>query len=113
MWSKDKKNIWNYFIQIEKNFGIGPSNDSDISPGYKVNHSCNPNSYISGQITLKAMLDIETNEEITYDYAMMNYLPSKDKVSAECKCGSHNCRRKLTTEDWKNKELQERYKGYF
>lgn len=113
VWSQDKKNIWNYFIQIEKDFAIGPPDDSSIGAGYKVNHSCEPNSYISGQVTLKAMRDIEPNEEITFDYAIMNYLPIQDKMSVQCKCGSKNCRGELTSEDWKKKELQKKYNGYF
>ena len=31
----------------------------------------------------------------------------------ECKCGSSNCRKRITEEDWKIPELREKYNGYF
>ena len=31
----------------------------------------------------------------------------------DCYCGAHNCRGRVTGNDWKNPELWERYHGYF
>jgi uncharacterized protein len=75
-----------------------------------VNHSCNPNSGLQGQITLVAMRDIAANEEIAFDYAMSDAHPS---FYMECACDHPHCRGKVTGDDWKRPELQERYKGYF
>ena len=35
-----------------------------------MNHSCEPNAGLSGQVVLVAMRDIRDGEEILYDYAM-------------------------------------------
>lgn len=58
------------------------------------------------------MRTIEPGEEITFDYAMSdsnNFLFG----DWECLCGSHNCRGKITCDDWKNPELWQRYGQYF
>ncbi len=95
-------------IQVEENlYQVSPR---DPEPGDYVNHSCNPNSGLSGQIALVAMRPIGVGEEICFDYAM-----SDGSVYDEfdCACGAHNCRGRVTGEDWKRQELQRRYTGYF
>jgi len=74
------------------------------------NHSCNPNSGLSGQITLIAIREIERDEEVCFDYAMSD---SSDYDEFECHCGQPNCRKKITGRDWKLPELQGRYRDYF
>jgi len=34
-------------------------------------------------------------------------------VGGKCNCGSKNCQKIITGNDWKIPELQERHKGYF
>ncbi len=75
-----------------------------------VNHSCNPNAGLQGQITLVAMRDIEPGEEICFDYAMSDGHPS---YYLPCQCGASECRHAATGNDWQLPELQKRYKGYF
>lgn len=36
-----------------------------------------------------------------------------DDYALDCRCGSPLCRAKLSGEDWKLPELQQRYQGYF
>jgi SET domain-containing protein len=74
------------------------------------NHSCDPNLGFFGQIGLVAMKDIRDGEEITFDYAMSDGGPYDE---FECLCGSPNCRKKITGNDWKLPELWNKYKGYF
>ena len=74
-----------------------------------INHSCNPNCGIKGHLQIVAMRDIESGEEITFDYAMTE---SSD-YSMDCKCGAKNCRKTITGNDWKLPILQKRYNGYF
>lgn len=74
------------------------------------NHSCNPNAGLRGQITLVAMRDIATDEEVCFDYAMSDSHP---QFTMPCACGQPNCRGVVTGEDWKLPELQARYDGYF
>ena len=104
-------------IEIEDDFYIGPRTDADIPLTQQalINHSCDPNIGIKGQILYVAMRRIPSNSEITYDYAMICSANPKSKLVFEfpCSCGAKNCRGKLTEDDWKQPELQKRYKGYF
>lgn len=78
--------------------------------GEYVNHSCDPNLGVQGQITLVAMRDINAGEEVTFDYAMVDM---SDADEFPCGCGTRLCRKKVSGEDWRLPELQERYQGYF
>lgn len=64
-----------------------------------INHSCDPNVYIDGQVVFRALRDIKAGEFITVDYGTF-MLTKKDYIT-ECNCGSKNCRKKVTGEDYK------------
>jgi hypothetical protein len=74
-----------------------------------LNHSCDPNLGVRGEITFAAMRDICAGEELTHDWAMTD----DDDYSMECNCGAPDCRKTLTGKDWKSSDLQKRYAGYF
>jgi hypothetical protein len=78
-------------------------------PADWVNHSCDPNAGLRGQITLVALRDIAPGEEITFDYAMSD---GCDYDEFDCGCSSKKCRGRITGEDWKQPELVKRYEGY-
>ena len=109
-WKKLPKNLGYLYIQIADNLCIGPKTIKDAGDGDYVNHSCDPNSGIKGQIFLAALRDISKNEEIKFDYAMVL---SGNPFKMKCNCNSKQCRKIVTTEDWKNKNIQKRYKGWF
>jgi len=94
-------------IQVEENLFLVPR---PIGDGDYVNHCCNPNAGLSGQIALVAMRDIQPGEEICFDYAMSD-TAAYDEFA--CNCGAPNCRRSVTGSDWQLPELQKRYAGYF
>ena len=94
-------------LQVEDELFLVPET---VGEGDYVNHSCNPNAGLSGQICLVAMRAIKTGEEIRFDYAMCDSLPYDE---FDCGCGAKNCRGRITGDDWKLSELQERYAGYF
>lgn len=75
-----------------------------------VNHCCEPNAGLRGQVTLVAMRDIEPGEEICYDYAMSD---GSAYDAFDCLCGAAICRRRVGGDDWMIEELWERYRGYF
>ena len=105
-----------YTLQIEERFVLGSSrNATEPEDTDFFNHSCEPNSGLKGQIFLVAIRDIQKDEEITFDYAMVlsKSVGSDIVFEMECKCGSKNCRRKITEDDWRIPELQKRYNGYF
>jgi hypothetical protein len=97
-------------IQIDDDLFIAPvtKDECEMSMLY-LNHSCEPNLGIRGEITFVAMRDIRAGEELTHDWAMTD----NDDYSIECKCGAPNCRKILTGKDWQRPELQKRCAGYF
>lgn len=83
---------------------------TDCEPADYVNHSCNPNAGLSGQISLVSMRDIQAGEEITYDYAMSD---GSDYDEFPCSCGAPQCRGHVGGKDWRNEALWVRYAGYY
>ena len=75
-----------------------------------VNHCCEPNAGLRGQVTLVAMRDIEAGEEICYDYAMSDGSPYD---GFDCLCGRAGCRGRVSGDDWMLEALWERYRGNF
>lgn len=97
-----------YSLQVEEdNFLVSLT---DCEPADYVNHSCDPNAGLSGQIALVAMRRIEPGEEVTYDYAMSDG-SSYDEF--RCLCGVASCRGRVSGEDWRVPDLRVRYGGYF
>jgi len=95
-------------IQIDDDlFLVSPP---DLDPADYVNHSCEPNAGLLGNVLVVAMRDIEPGEEICFDYAMCD---ADDYDEFVCECGTPSCRRLVTGADWMRPELQARYAGYF
>lgn len=95
---------------LDDNFVLAPRNEEEVEKiKLYINHSCQPNCGILGDIKGVAIRDIFCGEEITFDYAMLD----NDEYSFECCCGSKNCRHIVTGYDWRIKELQNRYGNYF
>lgn len=97
-----------YIIQVENNRYL-VSVDGPETGDY-INHSCRPNCGIRGAITIVAMRDISPDEEVTFDYAMTE---SYYYYRLDCLCCTDLCRQVVTGRDWKRKDLQNRYAGYF
>ena len=68
-----------------------------------INHSCDPNVYIDGQLVFRAYRDIEINEFLSVD--SVTFMLTKSDYIPECNCGSKNCRGKVTGEDYKFLDL--------
>lgn len=94
-------------LQVEENMFLVPQN---IDSGDYVNHCCEPNAGLSGQIVLVAMRNIVPGEEVCFDYAMSDAIPYDEFT---CECGAPGCRGRVSGDDWRNPVLQERYAGYF
>jgi hypothetical protein len=75
-----------------------------------VNHCCEPNAGISGQVALVALRPIGIGEEVCYDYAMSDGSPY-DRFA--CRCGATTCRGDVTGDDWRIEALWVRYRGHF
>ncbi len=94
-------------LQVEENLFLAPEK---IGDGDYVNHSCDPNAGLSGQIALVALRNIQPGEEVCFDYAMSDTTPYDE---FDCECGAANCRGRVSGNDWRIPALQERYAGYF
>jgi uncharacterized protein len=108
--------VEDYGMQIDEKFCFSPfsGDDNELEDADFLNHSCDPNSGIKGQIFLVAMRDIQPEEEVTFDYAMcLHRVEGLLPYRLECLCGADNCRQIITDDDWKIPELQKKYDGYF
>ena len=106
--------IYNESFQISDEFCLGVRKVEEFEDASFYNHSCDPNAGFKGQIFLVSMRKIRKNEEVCFDYAMVLSKARGAKFfKMKCKCGSKNCRGFVTDNDWKNKELQKKYDGFF
>ena len=100
-----------YYLKVEDDVYMGPRTKKEAENSLiYINHSCNPNAGMKGKKTTIAIKNIKNGEEIVIDYAMCYH---GGLSVMRCNCGSKNCRKKITADDWKNPELQKKYKGYF
>ena len=98
-------------IQVEDDLYIAPRSADEVEANILcLNHSCDPNVGVRGQITFVAMRDIPAGAELTIDYAMIDGDP---RERMNCSCGVPACRKVVTGDDWRLPELQRRYAGYF
>lgn len=95
-------------LQVDEDLYLLTAEEKE--PNDCFNHSCDPNLGFFGQIGLVALREIKSGEELTFDYAMSDG-GSYDEF--ECYCGSSQCRKKITGNDWKLPELWGKYKDYF
>jgi hypothetical protein len=100
--------IRRHTVQVEEGLYLA-SLAADEPPDY-INHACDPNAGLAGQITIVAMQAIRPGEEVTIDYAMCDGSPYDE---FDCACGSACCRGRVTGDDWRNPLLWERYAGFF
>ena len=97
-------------IQVAEDLFIGPLAESEREGSMIFsNHSCEPNVGVRGQIVFVAMRAVAAGEELTHDWATTD----DDDYELECRCGANACRRTLTGQDWRRKDLQEKYRGFF
>jgi hypothetical protein len=100
--------IRRHTVQVEEGLYLA-SHGPDEGPDF-INHSCEPNAGLDGQIAIVALTRIQPGEEVTIDYAMCDGSPYDE---FDCACGSAICRSRVTGDDWRNPMLWERYAGHF
>ena len=97
-------------IQLTEDLFIAPVDQAQRHGSMLyVNHCCDPNVAIQGQIVLVAMRDIRAGEELTIDWATTDDLDEEMR----CRCGSPHCRGVISGKDWMKPELQAKYRGWF
>ncbi len=95
-------------VQVEEGLYLVTTRADE--PADFVNHCCDPNAALDGQITLRAIRDIAPGEEVCFDYATSDGSPYDE---FECACGAANCRGRITGNDWKKPDVQAKYAGRF
>jgi len=96
--------LYDKSLQIGANIYRGPSGDVD----YFVNHSCDPNSYVSinDVLTLVTLRPIQRLEEIVFDYSTTM---DEDHWEMDCTCGSSRCRGRVRDFKYLPEEIQQQY----
>jgi uncharacterized protein len=100
--------IRRHTVQVEEGLYLA-SLTPDEAPDY-INHACEPNAGLDGQITIVAMQMIRPGDEVTIDYAMCDGSPYDE---FDCVCGASQCRGRVTGNDWRDPLLWKRYAGHF
>jgi uncharacterized protein len=77
-----------------------------------MNHSCDSSAWMADEVKLVARRDIEAGEEVTVDYALFT-TQTNWMLDTRCHCGSPDCRRIITGDDWRREDVQERYRNHF
>lgn len=106
---KYRQKLGHIGIQIDDQFFICPSSREELLKTGVFNHSCNPNVGFKNSLTLVAINNIKTNEELVFDYSFSE----TDFKQFNCSCGDINCRKIIKPTDWKVKTLQKKFKNYF
>ncbi|MDH5656313.1 MAG: S-adenosylmethionine decarboxylase [Spirochaetia bacterium] len=94
-------------LQVDENLYIIQSDTNEGSA--LLNHSCEPNCGIKGQISFVAMRDIAAGEELTFDYAMA----FNDDQDFICSCGTPSCRTRILGNDHAILDVRRKYSGHF
>src|SRR5262245_34970845 len=97
-------------LQVTDDLFLAPVGEAEFEAVMMfLNHSCEPNVGVQGQIVFVAMRDVVAGEELTLDYATID----QDSEPMACRCGAVACRGVITGEDWKKPELQQKYGSFF
>lgn len=97
-------------LQVTDELYLAPSHADEFEQVMMfLNHACEPNVGIQGQIVFVAMRNVAAGEELTLDYATIDH----DTPSFRCRCGSDRCRGVVTGQDWQRPDLQSKYGQYF
>lgn len=97
-------------VDIDEGVYLGNTVDEPEELDEFINHNCDSNVWLQDEITLVARRHIAKGEEITVDYALWE---TDSSWEMECYCGSPFCRKLITGNDWKLKEVQIRYQNNF
>jgi SET domain-containing protein len=100
------------FIQIDEHLYLVENLEINRSMNAAMNHSCDSSTWMDDEATLVARRDIESGEEVTVDYALFT-TQSNWMLDTRCHCGSPHCRRIITGDDWRRKDVQDRYRNHF
>lgn len=85
------------FCAQDKDGYYGPQDLNYLSIPMHMNHSCDGNVGGDGEGNFVAIRDVAADEELCFDYALVISNPN---YRFKCRCGSENCRKIVTGNDW-------------
>lgn len=88
-------------------FSIPNINYMPIS--WHCNHCCSPNVGFDKKNNMVLIKNVSAGKELFLDYGFVITNPD---FLMKCKCGSKNCRKVITGNDWLNKEFSKKNKQY-
>jgi len=96
-------------VQVSDDFFLVPSSDEEVKESGIFNHSCEPNVGFNSSVTMVAIRDIASGEELVMNYAFME----TDFDTFVCKCGAESCRGEINNDTWSDPEFQKQYGQYY
>lgn len=107
---RSKSIVGNSDVKIADGFHLGALGPEEYEGVMMfLNHSCEPNVGVQGDVVFVAMRHVTAGEELFLDYALID--DCDDRM--ECRCGAAACRGIVAGRDWQRPELQARYGFYF
>ncbi len=98
-----KRELWDHTLQVDYDRYILPRRNS---PGWFLNHSCEPNCVLTGRTAVKSWRPITEGQEITIDYSTN---VGWDAFAMTCMCGACKCRKVITSYGFLAPEIKRRY----
>ncbi len=100
---KIPRELWEHTLQVDYDRYILPRRGS---PGWFLNHSCDPNCVMAGRAEVRSRRAIAKDEELTIDYSTN---VGWDEFEMECRCGSSDCRTVIRSYRYLSPALKKRY----
>ena len=94
---------WEYALQVDFDRYVLPVRGS---PGWFLNHSCDPNCVLSGKSEVRTWRRIAAGEELTLDYSTNVGWEGFEMV---CDCRAEKCRQVIKSYNHLSQALKERY----
>jgi SET domain-containing protein len=76
-----------HYVQIGSDLYVHPT-----PPSLYLNHSCDPNTGVRDATEIIALIEIEADTELTFDYSTSM---AEDGWEMDCACGAANCRQRI------------------
>ena len=101
-----------YTVPIDARLAVDPA--AVDNPAAYINHSCEPNAGVRDRTLVVAFCDIDRDEQVAIDYAMIvdEYGSEITEGELVCRCGAPTCRGRLGAYDRLPSELRQRYRGF-
>lgn len=97
------QSVWSHCFQFDFDRYLVPKRGS---PGWYINHSCEPNCIVRGERDLVAARLIGKGEEVSFDYSTN---VGWEGFSMLCMCGARTCRGTVRNYDLLSPALKARY----